>query len=111
MLHKYILNIFYIASYRKRAGAGCFFLGATRKGRGARRDRIVARAATRAPAAIRKGQDRFESARSSAWGLQVRRRVGQAAAALQDGLPYMEPPYRYYPVRQSLAVADAGRST
>ena len=33
------------------------------------------------------------------------------AAALQDGLPYMEPPYWYYPVRQSLAVAlmQAGR--
>jgi tetratricopeptide (TPR) repeat protein len=27
------------------------------------------------------------------------------AAVLQDGLPYMEPPYWYYPVRQSLAVA------
>ena len=27
------------------------------------------------------------------------------AAALQDGLPYIEPPYWYYPVRQSLAVA------
>jgi tetratricopeptide (TPR) repeat protein len=27
------------------------------------------------------------------------------AASLQDGLPYMEPPYWYYPVRQSLAVA------
>jgi hypothetical protein len=25
--------------------------------------------------------------------------------ALQDSLPYMEPPYWYYPVRQSLAVA------
>jgi tetratricopeptide (TPR) repeat protein len=35
----------------------------------------------------------------------------EAAAALQDGLPYMEPPYWYYPVRQSLAVAlmQAGR--
>lgn len=33
------------------------------------------------------------------------------AAALQDELPYMEPPYWYYPVRQSLAVAlmQAGR--
>lgn len=33
------------------------------------------------------------------------------AAVLQDGLPYMEPPYWYYPVRQSLAVAlmQAGR--
>lgn len=33
------------------------------------------------------------------------------AAALQDGLPYMEPPYWYYPVRQTLAVAlmQAGR--
>ena len=29
----------------------------------------------------------------------------EQAAALQDGLPYMEPPYWYYPVRQSLAVA------
>lgn len=29
----------------------------------------------------------------------------ERAAALQDGLPYMEPPYWYYPVRQSLAVA------
>ena len=26
----------------------------------------------------------------------------RAAVALQDGLPYMEPPYWYYPVRQSL---------
>ena len=35
----------------------------------------------------------------------------EQAAALQDGLPYMEPPYWYYPVRQSLAVAlmQAGR--
>ena len=33
------------------------------------------------------------------------------AAALQDGLPYMEPPYWYYPVPQSLAAAlmQAGR--
>lgn len=29
----------------------------------------------------------------------------ERAAALQDGLPYTEPPYWYYPVRQSLAVA------
>ena len=29
----------------------------------------------------------------------------ERAAALQDGLPYMEPPYWYYPVRQSLAAA------
>ena len=29
----------------------------------------------------------------------------EQAAVLQDGLPYMEPPYWYYPVRQSLAVA------
>jgi tetratricopeptide (TPR) repeat protein len=35
----------------------------------------------------------------------------ERAAALQDSLPYMEPPYWYYPVRQSLAVAlmQAGR--
>jgi tetratricopeptide (TPR) repeat protein len=35
----------------------------------------------------------------------------ERAATLQDGLPYMEPPYWYYPVRQSLAVAlmQAGR--
>jgi tetratricopeptide (TPR) repeat protein len=35
----------------------------------------------------------------------------EKAAELQDGLPYMEPPYWYYPVRQSLAVAlmQAGR--
>ena len=34
------------------------------------------------------------------------------AAALQDGLPYMEPPYWYYPVRQTLAAAllEAGRA-
>jgi len=34
-----------------------------------------------------------------------------AAAALQDALPYMEPPYWYYPVRQSLAAVllQAGR--
>jgi tetratricopeptide (TPR) repeat protein len=35
----------------------------------------------------------------------------EEAAALQDELPYMEPPYWYYPVRQSLAAAlmRAGR--
>jgi tetratricopeptide (TPR) repeat protein len=35
----------------------------------------------------------------------------EQAAALQDALPYTEPPYWYYPVRQSLAVAlmQAGR--
>jgi tetratricopeptide (TPR) repeat protein len=35
----------------------------------------------------------------------------EEAAALQDSLPYMEPPYWYYPVRQSLATAllQAGR--
>lgn len=35
----------------------------------------------------------------------------EKAAALQDGLPYMEPPYWYYPVRQSLgaALVQAGR--
>jgi len=35
----------------------------------------------------------------------------EEAAALQDGLPYMEPPYWYYPVPQSLAAAlmQAGR--
>ena len=33
------------------------------------------------------------------------------AAVLQDALPYMEPPYWYYPVRQSLAAVllEAGR--
>jgi tetratricopeptide (TPR) repeat protein len=35
----------------------------------------------------------------------------QEAAAVQDGLPYTEPPYWYYPVRQTLAAAllQAGR--
>src|SRR5690606_378263 len=35
----------------------------------------------------------------------------EEAAALQDGLAYMEPPYWYYPVRQSLGAAllEAGR--
>lgn len=35
----------------------------------------------------------------------------QQAVDLQDALPYMEPPYWYYPVRQSLgrALLDAGR--
>ena len=35
----------------------------------------------------------------------------QTAVATQDALPYMEPPYWYYPVRQSLGVAlmQAGR--
>ena len=35
----------------------------------------------------------------------------EAAAALQDALPYTEPPYWYYPVRQSLAAVllQAGR--
>jgi tetratricopeptide (TPR) repeat protein len=34
------------------------------------------------------------------------------AAALEDGMPYMEPPYWYYPVRQSLGAAllKAGRA-
>jgi tetratricopeptide (TPR) repeat protein len=33
------------------------------------------------------------------------------AVAIQDGLPYMEPPYWYYPVRQSLGAVllQAGR--
>src|SRR4051812_32528247 len=37
----------------------------------------------------------------------------ERAAALQDGLAYMEPPYWYYPVRQSLGAAllMAGRAT
>jgi tetratricopeptide (TPR) repeat protein len=37
----------------------------------------------------------------------------QAAVALQDALPYMEPPYWFYPVRQSLGAAllTAGRYT
>jgi tetratricopeptide (TPR) repeat protein len=37
----------------------------------------------------------------------------ERAAALQDGLAYMEPPYWYYPVRQSLGAALllAGRAT
>ena len=36
----------------------------------------------------------------------------QRAVTLQDGLPYMEPPYWYYPVRQSLGAAllKAGRA-
>ena len=36
----------------------------------------------------------------------------QAAAGVQDSLPYMEPPYWYYPVRQSLGAAllKAGRA-
>jgi tetratricopeptide (TPR) repeat protein len=36
----------------------------------------------------------------------------EEAVAVQDSLPYMEPPYWYYPVRQSLGVAllRAGRS-
>src|SRR3546814_1825971 len=35
----------------------------------------------------------------------------ERAAEIQDRLPYMEPPYWYYPVRQSLAAAllQAGR--
>ena len=35
----------------------------------------------------------------------------EEAAALQDALPYTEPPYWYYPIRQSLAAAllQAGR--
>jgi predicted Zn-dependent protease len=35
----------------------------------------------------------------------------EEAAAIQDALPYTEPPYWYYPVRQSLAAAllQAGR--
>jgi tetratricopeptide (TPR) repeat protein len=37
----------------------------------------------------------------------------EAAAVIQDALPYTEPPYWYYPVRQSLAAAllQAGRLT
>ena len=36
----------------------------------------------------------------------------QAAAGIQDSIPYMEPPYWYYPVRQSLGAAllKAGRA-
>lgn len=36
----------------------------------------------------------------------------RAAAMIQDGLPYMEPPYWYYPVRQTLAAVQlaAGRA-
>ncbi|HUL08453.1 MAG TPA: hypothetical protein VLV76_19155 [Candidatus Acidoferrum sp.] len=36
----------------------------------------------------------------------------QAAAGVQDSIPYMEPPYWYYPVRQSLGAAllKAGRA-
>lgn len=36
----------------------------------------------------------------------------EAAAAIQDSLPYLEPPYWYYPVRQSLggALLAAGRA-
>jgi hypothetical protein len=36
----------------------------------------------------------------------------QAAAGVEDSLPYMEPPYWYYPVRQSLGAAllKAGRA-
>jgi predicted Zn-dependent protease len=36
----------------------------------------------------------------------------RAAVAIQDGLPYMEPPYWYYPVRQSLGAVllEAGRA-
>lgn len=30
----------------------------------------------------------------------------EAAVALEDGLPYLEPPYWYYPVRQSLGAAS-----
>lgn len=35
----------------------------------------------------------------------------RAAAMIQDGLPYMDPPYWYYPVRQTLAAVQlaAGR--
>jgi tetratricopeptide (TPR) repeat protein len=35
----------------------------------------------------------------------------EEAAAIQDGLPYSEPPFWYYPVRQTLAAAllQAGR--
>ena len=37
----------------------------------------------------------------------------QQAAALQDGMPYMEPPYWYYPVHRSLGAAllQAGRAS
>jgi tetratricopeptide (TPR) repeat protein len=36
----------------------------------------------------------------------------EQAAALEDDMPYMEPPYWYYPVRQSLGAAllQAGRA-
>lgn len=36
----------------------------------------------------------------------------RAAVELQDGLPYMEPPFWYYPTRQSLGIAllEAGRA-
>ena len=35
----------------------------------------------------------------------TRRRLFAEAAAAQDGLPYMEPPFWYYPVHQSLGAA------
>jgi tetratricopeptide (TPR) repeat protein len=39
-------------------------------------------------------------------------RAFQRAVAIQDALPYLEPPYWYYPVRQSLGAAllEAGRA-
>jgi len=39
-------------------------------------------------------------------------RAFERAVAIQDALPYMEPPYWYYPVRQSLGAAllEAGRA-
>jgi len=96
-----------------------------------RRDMAAARAEAEAIAALEKGdftvlnasgvpaQDVLKLARAVILG-----RIAQAegdraaaiarfeeAAALQDSLPYMEPPYWYYPVRQSLATAllQAGR--
>ena len=53
------------------------------------------------PGARRPGQGR----------LPHRHRAFRRAAALQDALPYTEPPYWYYPIRQSLAAAllQAGR--
>jgi len=59
------------------------------------------------------GRDIVQTARAVARGrvADLQRKPAEAiaayreAVAIQDALPYMEPPYWYYPVRQSLGVA------
>jgi tetratricopeptide (TPR) repeat protein len=93
-------------------------------------------AAAEETASLREIADRADLTRLAAWAVPAKEVLGialhvldghmaraagdweraiasfRAAVGLQDGLPYMEPPYWYYPVRQSLAAVllEAGRA-